>query len=60
VGDTFRLRAGYAFLDSQARGPSLGVGVRFGTVALDMARTFSAADDIGDKAPVQINFRVIF
>ncbi len=60
VGDTFRLRAGYAFLASQARGPSLGVGVKFGSIAFDMARTFSAADDIGDKAPVQINFRVIF
>lgn len=60
VGDMFRLRAGYAFLNSDARGPSLGVGVRFGSIAFDMARTFSAADQIGDKPPVQINFRVIF
>ena len=60
VGDEFRLRAGYSFLDSDARGPSLGVGVKFGSIALDLARTFSAAEDIGDKAPVQINFRVIF
>ncbi len=60
VGDQFRLRAGYAFLDSDARGPSLGVGVRFGSIAFDLARTFSAADQIGDKPPVQVNFRVIF
>ncbi len=60
VGDMVRLRAGYAFLDSDARGPSLGVGVRFGSIALDLARTFSAADQIGDKPPVQLNFRVIF
>ncbi len=60
VGDLFRLRAGYAFLDSDARGPSLGVGFRFGSIAFDLARTFSAADAIGDKPPVQVNFRVIF
>jgi len=60
VGDAFRLRAGYAFLDSNERGPALGIGVKFGSIAFDMARTFSAADDIGDQAPVQINFRVIF
>jgi hypothetical protein len=60
VGDALRMRFGYAFLNSEARGPSLGVGVRFGSVAFDLARTFSSAQDIGDKPPVQGTFRVIF
>lgn len=60
VGDELRIRAGYAFLNSDARGPSLGVGVKLGSIAFDLARTFSQADDIGGSSPVQINFRVIF
>jgi hypothetical protein len=60
VADALRLRFGYAFLNSDAAGPSLGVGVKFGSVAFDLARTFSNAQDIGDKPPVQVNFRVIF
>ena len=60
VGEMVRLRVGYAFLDSNARGPSLGVGVKLGSIAFDLARTFNSAQDIGDTPPVHITFRVIF
>lgn len=60
VGEALRLRFGYAFLDSNARGPSLGIGVRFGSVAFDLARTFNSAQDVGETEPVHISFRVIF
>lgn len=60
VGETLRFRFGYSFLDSGARGPSLGVGARFGSIAFDLARTFNSAQDVGDTQPVQFNFRVIF
>jgi hypothetical protein len=60
VGETLRLRGGYAFVNSAARGPSLGVGVKVGSVAFDLARTFFATETIGDKEPVHFSFRVIF
>ena len=60
VGEAVRLRAGYAFLNSNARGPSLGFGVRFGDLAFDLASVFSVAEAVGDKPPVHISFRVIF
>ena len=60
VGEVVRLRAGYAFLNSNARGPSLGFGVRFGDLAFDLASVFSVAEAIGDNPPVHISFRVIF
>jgi hypothetical protein len=60
VGEMVRLRAGYAFLDSDAKGPSLGFGIRFGDIAFDLARVFASANAVGDKEPVQISFRVIF
>jgi hypothetical protein len=60
VGEALRLRFGYAFLDSNARGPSLGIGVKFGSVAFDLARTFNTAQDVGDTEPIHVTFRVIF
>lgn len=60
VDETVRLRAGYAFLDSEARGPSLGIGLRFGKVALDLARVFFANDDLGEKAPIHVSLRALF
>ncbi len=60
VGELVRLRAGYAFLNSNARGPSLGFGVKLGDIAFDLARTFASGEAVGDKEPVQISFRVIF
>ncbi len=60
VGELVRLRAGYAFLNSNARGPSLGFGVRFGDIAFDLASVFAVAEAVGDQQPVHISFRVIF
>ncbi len=60
VGELVRLRAGYSFLNSAARGPSLGFGVRLGDIAFDLATVFAVAEAVGDTQPVQISFRVIF
>ena len=60
VGTLLRLRGGYAFLNSAAKGPSMGVGVQFGSVAFDLARVFFADQQIGDTEPVHISFRVLF
>jgi hypothetical protein len=58
VGEIVRLRAGYAFLDAEARGPSLGLGVRVGRVGVDLAHTFYATDAVGEKEPVHISVRL--
>jgi hypothetical protein len=60
VGDRVRFRGGYAFLDSEARGPSIGLGLLLGSVAVDIARAFHANDALGEKEPVHFSFRVIF
>ncbi len=59
VGDVVRLRGGYAFLDSDARGPSLGVGLKMGGLTLDLARIFYA-NDLGEKEPFTVSFRAEF
>ena len=58
--ETLRVRLGYAFLDSQSRGPSLGVGMKVGRVGIDLAKTFYAADAIGEKDPFHVSLRVTF
>jgi hypothetical protein len=60
VGGMLWIRGGYAFLNSAARGPSLGVGVKFGSIAIDLARAFFETGALGDKEPVHFSFRVIF
>ncbi len=60
VRDLIRLRGGYAFLDSDARGPSLGVGVAVRSVAFDLARVFFANDDLGEKEPTHLSLRLSF
>lgn len=60
VGDAVRLRAGYAFLNSDARGPSIGLGLTFGGIAIDIARAFFANDNLGEKEPIHFSFRVDF
>ncbi len=59
VGEVLRVRGGYAFLTAGAGGPSLGVGVKLGSIAFDLARVFQT-QEIGDQEPVHISFRVIF
>ena len=60
VGELIRLRVGYAFLDSDAKGPSLGIGLKFGSVSLDLARLFFANDNLGEKEPFHVSFRAAF
>jgi hypothetical protein len=60
VHEAVRLRGGYAFLDSEARGPSLGLGLRFGNVGVDLARVFFANDDLGEKEPIHFSLRALF
>jgi len=57
VRDLVRLRFGYAFVDTEASGPSLGLGVRVGRLGLDLARTFYATDAVGESEPVHLSLR---
>jgi hypothetical protein len=60
VKEVIRFRVGYSFLDSNARGPSLGLGFKIGRVGLDLAKTFYAADFVGEQEPLHVSFRVAF
>jgi len=60
VRELLRVRAGYAFLDSQARGPSLGLGLATGSVVFDLARTFYAEDALGEREPFHVSLRWMF
>lgn len=60
VGELIRLRVGYAFLDSDAKGPSLGIGLKVGSVSLDLARIFYANANLGEKEPFHVSFRAVF
>ena len=54
--EVVRLRAGYAFLDSQSRGPSVGIGLRFGSIAVDVARVVFVSSSFDE--PLHISVRV--
>jgi hypothetical protein len=56
-GDLIRLRSGYAFLQSEGRGPSIGLGMRLGRFAFDFARVFFASSNLDE--PVHISLRAI-
>jgi len=60
VGERVRLRGGYAFTESAAKGPSVGLGMALGRLTLDLARVFFAGDDLGEKEPFHISFRATF
>jgi len=60
VRDALRVRAGYAFVDSQQRGPSLGLGLKVGRLGLDLAKTFYPADAIGETDPFHVSLRLDF
>lgn len=60
VQDALRVRAGYAFVDSQQRGPSLGVGLKVGRLGLDLAKTFYAQEAIGERDPFHVSLRLAF
>ena len=56
-GQAIRLRAGYAFLHSESRGPSIGAGLRFGRIALDIARIFFSSSNFDE--PFYASLRAI-
>jgi hypothetical protein len=58
--ETLRVRFGYAFLDTQSRGPSLGLGMKVGRVGIDLAKTFYSADAIGEQDPFHVSMRFTF
>jgi len=60
VRQAVRVRAGYAFIESQSRGPSLGLGVNVGRVGVDLAKTFYASDAIADQEPFHVSVRLLF
>lgn len=55
VGETVRLRSGYAFLDSGSGGPSVGIGIRAGRITIDFAQVF--LDQASFDEPVHISLR---
>ena len=60
VRDALRVRAGYAFVDSQQRGPSVGLGLKVGRLGIDLAKTFFSQDAIGEKDPFHVSLRLSF
>ncbi len=58
LGDLVRFRGGYAFLNSQSRGPSVGVGLRVSRIAIDLARVFFVSSNFDE--PLHISVRVVF
>ncbi|MSR07866.1 MAG: PorV/PorQ family protein [Gemmatimonadetes bacterium] len=56
-GQLIKIRSGYAFLNAESAGPSLGVGLRFGRLALDFARVFFEESSL--ENPVYLTIRAI-
>ncbi len=57
-GQIVRLRAGYAFLHAESRGPSVGIGLRFGKFAFDFARVFYDSSTFDE--PVYLSLALAF
>ncbi len=53
--DLIWLRTGYAFVDSEASGPSVGLGVKLGRFSIDFSRVFY--DSANFDEPVYISLR---
>ena len=53
--DVVRLRAGYAFLKSDIKGPSIGIGFQVGGISIDFARVFFTSSNFDE--PVHISIR---
>jgi len=58
--DLIRLRSGYAFTRQGLSGPSVGMGVHSGSIALDFARTFVSGTDLLAANPTFISFSLVF
>ena len=56
-GSLLRIRTGYAFLESENRGPSVGVGFALDRIAVDVARVFFENGTFDE--PTYVSFRVL-
>jgi hypothetical protein len=54
VGDLVRFRGGYAFLDSESEGPSVGVGLRVGRISVDLARVFFVSSSFDEPFHISV------
>lgn len=54
--ELIRIRVGYALLESAARGPSIGIGVRYERVAVDFARVFFESGTFDEPAYLSVRF----
>jgi len=54
LGELVRFRGGYAFLDSESRGPSVGVGLRVGRLRVDVARVFFVSSSFDEPFHVSV------
>jgi len=54
VGELVRFRGGYAFLDSESEGPSVGVGLRVGRVRVDLARVFFVSSNFDEPLHISV------
>ena len=57
LGEVVRIRTGYAFLHAESSGPSVGLGLRFGHLALDFARIFFETSSLDN--PVYLSLRAV-
>ena len=55
-----RVRGGYAFLHDGLSGPSVGMGVKSGSIGVDLARTFLTGSDLMASSPTFVSFRLAF
>ena len=60
VGRLFYLRAGYAFLNAQPGGPTLGLGLTHDWFYLNMSRGFDDLSSATGEESIQVSFGVIF
>ena len=55
-----RLRGGYAFVHDGLSGASIGMGIRSGSLGVDLARLFVAGSDLVSTGPTFFSFRLVF
>jgi hypothetical protein len=58
--ELIRLRSGYAFTRQGLSGPTVGMGIHTGSIALDFARTFVSGTDLLATNPTFVSFSLLF
>jgi hypothetical protein len=57
-GEFVSIRSGYAILQSQSSGPSIGIGVRVGRIAVDFARIFYDSGSFDEPVHLSLRARI--